>query len=298
MDLRQLKHILVLSELGSYAKAAEALHLSQSALSRSIQCAEECYGIKLFERGRFGAVLTPSGHEVIKCIRSILDAEQSLNETVSLLKGLKVGELKIGAGPYPSVILLNKVSGEFLNTYPQVRLFIKVDNWLNLRKQLLDNDIDLFIADARELLNDPQLSVVPLPALQGVAFCAAKHPLLTKLALEWNDLLQYPLAMPKLPLGFELLLESQSDAIGGLARRLECDNISMLLEIVMQSSAFSIAPYPVITEYVKAGKLRPLKIAELPTLFTAFGVVTRQQKQLSPAATAFTQLLLEYVARD
>lgn len=298
MDFRQLKHLVALAESGSYAKAAEKVHLSQSALSRSIQQLELQLGFNLFERGRFGATLTAHGEAALPHIRGLIAAEDSLKQTLAALSGLKMGQLTIGAGPYPSIIFINKTVALFSDQYPDIQLTIKTDNWANLKKQLFDNKIDLFIADIRELRNDPLLAIHELSGLAGVAFCRTDHPLSAKQELKWGDLLNYPLAMPKLSATVEQVFQSASQPFGGLKRRIECDNISMLLEIVMQSSAFSIAPYPVITEYVEAGKLRPLKIAELPTLFTAFGVVTRQQKQLSPAATAFTQLLLEYVARD
>lgn len=296
MDFRQLKHLVALAENGSYAKASAVVHLSQSALSRSIQQLELQFGINLFERGRFGAVLTAHGEVALPHIRGLIAAEEVLKQAVTALSELNSGQLTIGIGPYPAVTLINKVVARFSDQYPDIQLKIETNNWSSLKTQLIGNKIDLFIADIRELRDDPLLTINELPELPGVAFCRSDHPLSHQKQLTWADLLQYPLAMPKLSASVEHVFHKASQPFGGLTRRIECDNISLLIEIVMQSKAFSIAPYPVIKEHLQSGKLMTLMIPEFPTLNTAFGVVSRNQKQLSPAATAFKHMILEQAA--
>lgn len=291
MDFRQLKHIVALAEQGTYAKAAEAVYLSQSALSRSIQQLELQFGIPLFERGRFGATLTAYGQVSLPHIRGLIASEEALKQAIESVKALKSGELKIGTGPYPAVTLIDKVSASFVDRYPEIRLSIKTDNWANLRKALLSNEIELFIADIRELQNDPLLSITALPALAGVVFCRANHPLSSAGPLQWADLLQYPFAMPKLSAEIEQFFQRASQPFGGLTRRVECDNIMLLLEIVLNSQSFSMAPYAVIAEHLATGSLTTVTVSDLSSIHTSYGIVSRAHRPLSPAGSAYTELL-------
>ena len=66
MDIRRLTHFIALAEEGRFAVAAERVHLSQAAFSRSIQALEQRMGLKLFDRGAKGASLTPAGEGVYR----------------------------------------------------------------------------------------------------------------------------------------------------------------------------------------------------------------------------------------
>lgn len=291
MDTRQLRHFLALVEHGSYARASEVVHLSQPALSRSIQQLEQQLGATLFERGRFGAMLTAHGRAALPHIRGMLAAEESLRQEIEAMDTLETGELHVGTGPYPALALLDKVSARFVDRYPGIRLHIHTDNWQGLRRALLDHEIELFVADTGELLDDPALTVTALPQPPLVVFCRPGHPLSERSVLSWHDLLAYPIAMTRVPEDMERRLQAMSLAAGGLQRRIECDNVAMLVAIVAGSQAISLAPETVVAEPLVAGRLVCLQVTGIETLVTRFGLVQRRDRQLSPAANAFCELL-------
>ena len=76
MDIRRLNHLIALAEEGRFAVAAERMHLSQAAFSRSIQALEESVGFKLFDRGAKGAALTPAGPPLEKSFTPTLSARE------------------------------------------------------------------------------------------------------------------------------------------------------------------------------------------------------------------------------
>ena len=78
MDTRHIRHFLALVDSGSFARACEIVHLSQPALSRSIKQLEHQFGATLFERGRFGAILTAHGRAALPHVRGLLAAAESL----------------------------------------------------------------------------------------------------------------------------------------------------------------------------------------------------------------------------
>ena len=93
MDTRHIRHFMALVECGSFARASEVVHLSQPALSRSIQELERQLGARLFDRGRFGVVLTAHGRAALPHVRGLLAAAESLRQEVEAIDELETGEL-------------------------------------------------------------------------------------------------------------------------------------------------------------------------------------------------------------
>lgn len=287
-DLRQLRHFVALAEHGHFARAAEAVHLSQPALSRSIQALEGQLGCSLVDRHSRGISLTAHGRLVLEHARRLLAASLALSNAVNQLGNLQAGELRLGAGPYPAARLVPQAVGRLLQRYPRVQVKLTIANWLELRDSLLDAAIELFVADIRELQSDPQLHIEPLHSHSGVLFCRPAHPLLRQRSLRLHDLLDYPLAGTQLPLEVERSLAKLFARAQPL--NVQCDNFLVLKRLVADSDVLSMAPWDVIADEVQAGQLSllPLAPASLREQ-SAYGVVSRAGHSLSPAAQALME---------
>src|SRR4051812_39507135 len=86
MDLRRLQHVVALADEGHFGRAAERVHLSQPAFSRSIQAAETELGLKLFDRGTVEALCTPAGRFVVERARGLLQQNQRLEREVAMYR--------------------------------------------------------------------------------------------------------------------------------------------------------------------------------------------------------------------
>lgn len=293
MDTRQLQHFLALLEHGNFGRAANAVHLSQPAFSRSIQQLEQQLNVSLFDRGRHGASATVYARAALPHVRALFAAREALLQEIQAVQGLETGELAVGTGPYPAIGLMDQVSARFVDKYPGIRLRLHTANWEALRRDLLAHEIELFVADTRELTEDPALQVTPLPQPDGGIFCRRDHPLAGTDNLEWPALLDFPFALTRLPDAIESTLQQLSAPHGGLSRRIECDNVAMLVAMVAGSDAISMAPVSVIRGQLAAGALVMLAVQGIEEIKTSYGLVQRRERQLSPAASAFRQLLLQ-----
>jgi DNA-binding transcriptional LysR family regulator len=296
MDTRQLQHFLALLEHGNFARAADAVHLSQPALSRSIQQLEQQLGVSLFDRGRHGATPTVYARAALPHVRALFAARESLMQELQAVQGLETGELAVGTGPYPAIGLMDQVAARFVDRYPGIRLRLHTANWEDLRHDLLSHAIELFVADTRELGSDPALMITPLPQRPGGIFCRRGHPLAGQRTLPWSALLTYPFALTRLPAAIESTLQQLSAPHGGLNRRIECDNVAMLVAMVTGSDAISMAPVSVIRTQLAAGTLIMLPVQGIEDIQTGYGLVQRRERQLSPAGSAFRQLMLQAAA--
>ncbi|MCY1358423.1 pca operon transcription factor PcaQ [compost metagenome] len=169
---------------------------------------------------------------------------------------------------------------------------LSIEDWASLRRRLLDDSIELFVADCRELLDDPLLAVEPLRVYPILFFCRPGHPLLALANPQPEDLAAYPLASTQIP-------EAGSQRLQQLLGReplpdIQCDNFMVLRELVRQSDAISLAPRDVLSQDLAAGNLATPALHDLlPAQGSAYGLVSRAGHSLSPAAQAMRDLVLQ-----
>ncbi|CAD5106913.1 LysR family transcriptional regulator [Zestomonas carbonaria] len=290
-DLRQLRHFVAVAEHGHFARAAAAVHLSQPALSRSIQALEAGLGCRLFDRGTRHVVLTAHGQLVLEHARRLLAGSRSLQNAVNQLGNLEAGELCLGAGPFPAARLVPRALARLARRYPKIHVQLVIEDWRSLRRRLLGEGIELFVAESRELLDDPLLAVEPLRPRPGLYFCRPGHPLLEVGRLSRDAIADYPLAGPQLP-------DEVVDQVRKLSGReqlpdIQCDNFMVLKDLVQHSDVLGLATSDVVAESVADGSLAVLPpVPDIPNRNSAYGLVSRAGHSLSPAAQALRALVL------
>src|SRR5690606_39224461 len=132
MNLKQLNHIVALSETLNFGKAAERVFLSQSALSKSIQAIEQQIGIVIFDRTKNSVLVTPTGRFVIEHAKHLLAETRNFHKNLEYLKTGEQGTIKVGSGPFPAKCFLHTAIRQLQMQYPRISLDIRIDNWTNL----------------------------------------------------------------------------------------------------------------------------------------------------------------------
>lgn len=143
--IRQLHYFAALADTGHYRKAAERVGISQPSLSLQIANLESVLDLKLVERGRAGAVLTPEGREVLNRARRILEDVTALAETSEQMKNGLGGTIRLGASPTLGPYLLPNVIRRLHDQYPALRLFIRDGAPRDLVDDLLSGQHDLIL---------------------------------------------------------------------------------------------------------------------------------------------------------
>lgn len=294
-ELRQLRHFVALAEYGHFARAAEAVNLSQPALSRSIQALESQLDCRLLDRNPRGITLTAHGRLVLEHARRLLAGSRALDNAVRQLGEMGAGELRLGSGPFPAARLMPQVLAAFSRAHPKVSLVLSIENWGELHQRLLDDELELFVADCRELMDDPRLDILPLREHDSLLFCRPGHPLLSEAEPGIERLLDFPLAGPRLP------RDAHHRLVQTLGREqpldVQCDDVLMLKELVRGSDMLCLAVADVVAADIASGRLAALhwpRLAGDATLRrSAYGLVRHASRSLSPAAAAFVELLLE-----
>ncbi|WP_437881439.1 LysR family transcriptional regulator [Pseudomonas sp. LRF_L74] len=295
MDLRQLRYFIALTEHRSFVRAAEAMNITQPAFSRSIQGLEQEFGCQLVDRGSKDLRPTPEGQVVLQHALSLVQGASNLVHEVSQMSKLDTGELHFGCGPVPAIKLIPDTLIHFMGKYPGIRPRLQVNNWENLGRSLMRNEIEFFIADIRQFQSDPNFQTHALTPRPAVFFCRSGHPLQDKESLSTNDLFEYPLAAIRLGIGTRKALANLSGK-ASFEQHIECEHIPLLEQIVRNTNAIGLGPLEAVRDAVGKGELIQLQLRNLPNSYALqahCGVVTRTGYRLSPAARAMIDLVKE-----
>ena len=285
MDLRRLEHLLALADERHFGRAADRVHLSQPAFSRSIQAIESELDLRLFDREVGDIRPTPAGEFLIERARRLLFDARCLHRDVELFRDSGLGDTAIGAGPFPAATLLPSVIAEFRRQYPRIALRVEVNNWRQLLERLMAEDIEFFVADMRDLLADPRLEVRSLGRQHGGFYVRAGHPLSGRsctLAECWS----HGVAAIRLPQGVKValakLLRLPSDE--ALVLALECDDVALLKSVALATDTVLASTDASASAEVESGAMQRLKVRNLPPLYSQMGVASLRNRTLSPTA--------------
>ena len=156
MDIRHLRQILAIRDHGSFAKAAEALHIAQPALSKSMAKIEDELRLTIFTRTSTGSELTPMGEMIADRAERVMAATQNLARDAALVAGGDAGAVRLGVGTLLKDTLLPRLLLKIVEAHPRLRLQIAFR-----LKDLLT------VLPARSLKSDASLDLVAVAPAAG-----------------------------------------------------------------------------------------------------------------------------------
>lgn len=196
MDLRQLEYFIAAVEHGSLGRAAEALNISQPAISKGIRRLEQRLEVKLLERLPRGVSPTVYG-EVLASHGQIIRRE--LERAQSQLRALKLGEagqVSIGAGASMRIRLVPEAIQRLISDHPNVEIDLVSQLHNRLIPDLKNGIIDVAVCQVSDASIDPDLTVFPLYTDRICPTVRTGHPLLEKESLSAADCLNYDWILP------------------------------------------------------------------------------------------------------
>lgn len=143
VDLRRIRHFVVLADTLNFHRASQRLHMTQPPLTVSIQKLETELGVQLFERHARGVRLTPSGEAALGDARQILHHAVSFAEKAALAQSGMAGLLRVGFVGSATQGVLQRLIPRFRAEYPQVELLLRDSSSMQILRELADERIDI-----------------------------------------------------------------------------------------------------------------------------------------------------------
>jgi DNA-binding transcriptional LysR family regulator len=286
LDLRAFVAVV---DLEGFHRAAEALNLSQPALSRRIQRLEAAVGAALLERTTRRVALTTVGRELLPLVRRMLDEFDSSLFAMREVGRQRGGQISLACVPTAAFYFLPSVIARFNEQYPNIRfriLDLSANEGLeSVARGEVEFGINLLGA------SDPELTFEPLLEDPFVLACRRDHPLAKRDLVTWSDLEGQPLVAVSRASGNRILLDAALVRAGvRLSWSYEVTHLSTSLGLVEAGLGISVLPqlatpqgdHPIIVT-------RPIRN---PEVSRTIGVVRRRGGRLAPAAERFLEMLL------
>jgi len=287
--LKPLRAFCQTARLGSVSRAAEALYVSQPAITLQLQALERDLGVKLFER--VGRRLTPSreGQLLFELAKPLVEGIDALDAVFhERVRGLDAGELNVAAGSSTILYLLPGIVEAFRQRHPDVRL--------SLHNVTGAGGLDLLRSDAVDLAVGSMLDV---PAdlryeaayrFEPMLIVPPDHPLAHKSPLKLEDLSPYGLILPPKRLTTYRMVDLvfQQNRVPYTVA-LEVGGWEVIKQYVAMGLGISIVTAICLTEADRTRLVARSLAAYFPS--RTYGVVVRKGKLLSPQARAFIELI-------
>ena len=287
MDLRQLKHFLAVYEKRHYGRAADQLGLSQSALTKSIAKLETSLKVKLFSRGRYGAVPTRYGESLAHRARIMLSEERLAQLELEDLKEAGRGVVRMGMGVSCAHKIAPDAIARLNASHPGVIVVVHEGTSVELLERLLQGELDFVISSPPSSYQmDPELAAERLFQGRDVVVAARSHPLLKKRHLGLEDLAATPWAISHKYT--ELLRHLQkifiSAGIAGPRVSVRTDSTSLTLSLIQRAGHLALLSEEFLAASDQVREVRPIRSEDFDRARTGYLFHRRRSRPHAAAA--------------
>lgn len=203
-----IKYFILLHYIGSISKAADALYISQPAITKTIKKLETELGIALFNRNPKGVTLTENGKVFYDFIKSGVESFMNGEHKLTSLKNLETGIIKIGASTTVTKYFLLPYIETFHNMFPNIDISITNHLTDNLISNLKKGGLDVVIANL-PMKNDEDLVITPCATLHDCFAGNLKYKEEISEKISLKDLVdKYPIITQKEPSNTRSFLNS------------------------------------------------------------------------------------------
>ena len=295
MTLDQLKTFIAVAEREHVTRAAEALNLTQSAVSASVAALERELGAKLFNRIGRGIALTEAGFVLLGEARAILDRVQSAALAVRELSDLKRGRITIKASQTIANHFLPQKLIRFHETYPGITLEVLIGNSTEVARAVANGEVELgLIEDQLPESESRALIAEKVAEDRLVIIVASAHPWAQKWVPNAHELAVATWVVREKGSGTRAILNrylaAQGVDIDALTIALELPSNEAVLSAVSAGSGITILSESVCADSIKTGRVARLD-ADLEV--RSFYVVQHADRYRSRAVTALLDVIRE-----
>lgn len=260
----KLDTLLLVAEKKNFTRAAQALSLTQPAVSHHISQLEQELGVRLFVRGNVELMLTPEGETVVRYVRRMKALEKKMAEELEEA-GRRLTRLRIGITHTAESSIVAEVLARYTNENPGISITIVTDNINNLYDMLENFELDLAVVEGRS--TRPELSALMLDTDYLVCVLANTHPLSHSSMITLDEIRQEKLIL-RLPnsetrVRFESALAAIGESIADFQVILEVDNVATIKDLIRKNLGISILARSACMDELRKGKLTALPIENL-----------------------------------
>lgn len=289
LSIQELEAVLLVAKTANFRMAAELAFISQPALSRRVQAAEQKLNVKLFDRTKHSVALTDAGTELVPIAQRMLsELRDSLSDLSEFIAGRR-GSVTVWALPSIAAAILPTAAQVFQGSHPKVRLVVQAASAGQVTQAVADGSADFGLSVA-EPGSPASIQFNPLFEERFVMICHRGDALARRRRVDWSVFASRPFVASG-PASSIRLVTDQILAATGQAPEAQyvADNISVVGAMV--AAGVGIAAVPKLAlRLMDRERLQSVPLHS-PAATREVGILTKTQRSLSAAATAFLSTL-------
>jgi len=294
IDTLGIQAFIAIADRGGFQRAADTLHITQTALTRRMQNLEALLEVPLFERTTRSIALTPTGRDFLPQARRLLaELAMALTEIRETGKARR-GDVSIACVPSAGVQFLPHVIERYAAQYPHNRIKILDHASAAVADAVLRREAEFGINIAEP--DRPELASAPLLEDRFVLICRQDHPLGRNKTVSWKRLQAHRLIFAGTQSNNRPLLDvALSRARIGLQSFYEVQRSSTALGLVAAGVAAAVVP----SLALQKDTYPTIRVVALthPVVTRKLVLISRRNAQFSPAARALHETIREEAAR-
>jgi DNA-binding transcriptional LysR family regulator len=288
--VRQLQIFEAAARALSFSRAAQALYLTQPAVSMQMRQLEHFAGVALFERAGRRLHLTGAGEELLQHARAVLRALDDADEAFAAMKGLRGGRVRL-AVVSTAKYFAPRLIARFAQSHPGVQVKLQADNREAVVRTLAANDVDMALMGRPP--EDGDLVAAPFADHPLVIIAPPGHRL-TRRRVPIEALAGETFLVRELGSGTRTAMERFFQERGVRIRvGMEMPSNETIKQAVMAGLGLSFISLHTIALELSARALALVRAQGLPVM-RRWMVVHRREKRLAPAPEAFKKFVLEH----
>lgn len=291
VSVHQIRLLTAVVERGGFTRAADALGLSQPAISHQLKGLSTAVGVPILEVVGRRVRLTPSGEVLHEHGKRILAEFAAAGTALDELRGLQRGSLRIAGDTTVGIYVLPDLLGAFHHEHPSIELHLGVDNRQNLYDRLVSNEVDYVVIGRR--WEDPSVPMVVHPFLANelIAIASPQNRLAGRARVTLADLAAEPFIVREPGSGTRETAEEAMTAAGLSVRAvMELASNGAIKRAVAQDLGISILSRYATALEIQIGHLVELPVVGFP-LRREWSLVHARDKRLGPLDVAFLRFV-------
>lgn len=287
-EMKQLSHLVAVAHHRHFRRAAQAMNISQPALSRSIQALENNVGHQLLVRSRSQVELTDYGEVVVRHAEVMLRERARMRDALGSLDTDAVSEIAVGLGQYPAECFGIEAAAALGSHSGRLLCQLKVADFRQITDDLLSGKIDIGLCDLTVARQDVRIRCYPVTKIQLFGYCRPGHPLLSRPAgkLRSADVFLFPLVATNVPSRIKGPRAEPIHRIDPLTQEvlpaLNSVAPTTAIRLLENSDAIGFAPLSMIERELDEQKVALLPLRD-PQLYVDVGHIVNTDKK--PDAT-------------
>ena len=283
-------------ELKSFTKAGEELHLTQPTVSKQIVDLETSFGVRFIDRTKRGLALTKAGEILFKYAKDFLALQEETVAAIAAFKGLRQGNIRIGASNIPGVYILPPILKLFRERYEGIQLQLAISDTGGISDKVEQGDLDIGFVGAR----DETRKLVYQAFLDDLIVFVAPPAYADSIGIE--EIRRYPLLVREAGSGtrkcFDVALKKKGITPGDMQIVAELGDTQAIKEAVKQGMGVAYLSLRAIAEELKNKSLKVLNVEGIPGVRRSFYTVLKKGRSQSPQVQAFLKTVNEWRKND